>query len=193
MRKRRYRQDARARAADRTRTAILDAATQRFAAQPYDAVSLAQIAARAGVTVQSVLRIFGSKGGLFEAAAARAVAQLGTAEGATRDDDPRRAITRVCAIYERWGDATDRVMAQEDRVPAIRRVAEEGRAHHRRWVAELFGHRLAGRARARRLAVLVALLELSSYRRLRAQGLGPRAARDALYDAALALLRPARS
>jgi AcrR family transcriptional regulator len=193
MGKRPYRQDARARAADRTRAAILDAAARRFSAEPYDAVSLEQIATRAGVTVQSVLRIFGSKGGLFEAAAARSVAQLGSAGGATADDDPRVAIARTCAIYERWGDATHRVMAQEDRVPAIRRVAEQGRARHRRWVEGLFARRLAGRGRARRLAVLVALLELASYRRLRAQGLRPQAARDALYEAAMALVRPARS
>jgi len=193
MGKRRYRQDARARAALETRAAILDAAAQRFAADPYNSVSLQQIAIRAGVTVQSVLRIFGSKGGLFEAAAARAVAELGAADGATPDEDPRIAIAHRCAIYERWGAATSRVMAEEDRVPAIRRVAEQGRAHHRRWVAALFAHRLSGRTRTRRLAVLVALLELASYRRLRAQGLTARAARDALYEAAMALSRPARS
>jgi len=60
-------------------------------------------------------------------------------------------------------------------------------------VAALFAHRLSGRTRTRRLAVLVALLELASYRRLRAQGLTARAARDALYEAAMALSRPARS
>ena len=188
-RKRRYRQDARARAAQQTRESILDAAAQCFSIDPYDAVSLRQIAKAASVTVQTVLRIFGSKGGLFEATAARAVEQIGAEREAALDKDPRTAIATICVMYERWGDATHRVFAQEDRVQSIRTVAERGRAYHRRWVRALFGKRLRGPSRERRLAVLVGLLDLESYRRLRAQGLGPRAARDALYDAAVTLLR----
>lgn len=187
--KRRYRQEARARAAEKTRAAILDAAAARFSADPYDVVSLEQIAAVAAVTVQSVLRIFGSKEALFEAAAARAVAEIGAERQVAVDDDPAQAIALMCRIYERWGDITHRVLAQEERVPSIRAVAERGRAYHRRWVRSLFAGRLRGRSRARRLAVLVSLLELESYRRLRAQGLGARAARDALFDAAMALAR----
>ena len=187
--KRRYRQTARARAAARTREAILDAAAARFARSAYDDVHLEEVAAAASVTVQSVLRIFGSKGRLFEAAAERAVAQLGFDAGAALDGDPRAAIAARCRVYERWGDATHRLLAEADRIAAVRAVAARGRAHHRRWVRALFGRRLAGRSRDRRLAVLVGLLDLESYRRLRAQGLGPRAACDALVDAALALAR----
>jgi len=192
-RKRRYRQGARAEAAQRTREAILDGAAQSFSSEPYDAVSLEVIARAGGVTVQSVLRIYGSKEALFEAAAARAVQQIAAERQAALDADPRTAIATLCRIYERWGDATHRVVAQEERVPSIRAVAERGRAYHRRWVRALFARRLprrlAAAARKRRLALLVTLLELESYRRLRAQGLGARAAEEALHDAALALLR----
>jgi AcrR family transcriptional regulator len=188
-RKRSYRQGARAQAAQQTRESILDAAAYCFAIDPYDAVSLEEIAAAASVTVQSVLRIFGSKEALFEAAAERAVKQVNAERDAALAKDPRAAIETLCNIYERWGDATHRVIGQEDRVPSIRAVAERGRSYHRQWVRSLFGKRLAGASRTRRLAVLVTLLDLDSYRRLRAQGLGARATQQALYDAAMALCR----
>jgi AcrR family transcriptional regulator len=189
QRRRPYRQGARAQAALETRESILDAAAFCFANDPYDAVSLEQIAAAASSTVQSALRIFGSKQALFEAAAERAVQQINAERDAALDKDPRAAIATLCRIYERWGDATDRVVGQEDRVPSIRAVAERGRADHRRWVGALFGKRLTGAARPRRLAVLVTLLDLHAYRGLRAQGLGARAAEQALCEAALALAR----
>jgi len=189
MAKRPYRQGARAVAAQQTRAAILDAAARAFAGGAYDAVSLERIAAAASVTVQTVLRLFGSKDGLFEAAAERALAELGAERDAAVDERPRSAIATMCRMYERWGEATHRVLAQEDRVPSIRRVAARGRAHHRRWVRALFAKKLRGAAKQRRLALLTALLELESYRRLRALGLGPRAACDALHEAVVALLR----
>ena len=189
MKKRRYQQGARALAAEKTRQSILDAAAHLFASEPYDSVSLEQIARLASVTVQSVLRIFGSKQGLFESAAERAAAQIGAERAAAIYADPETAIAAICRMYERWGDATHRVLGQEDRVESIRRVAERGRAYHRHWVRTIFGKRLVGPSRRRRLAILTVLLELESYRRLRAQGLGPRAARDALYDAVQLLVR----
>jgi AcrR family transcriptional regulator len=188
-RKRPYRQGARAQAALKTREAILDAAADCFSSDPYDAVSLEEIAAAASVTVQSVLRIFGSKEALFEAAAERAMQQVNAERDAALAKDPRTAIETLCNIYERWGDATHRVVGQADRVPSIRAVAERGRAYHRQWVRSLFPKRLGGASRAPRLAVLVTLLDLESYRRLRAQGLGARAPQRALYDAAMALIR----
>jgi AcrR family transcriptional regulator len=178
--KRRYRQGARALAAERTRTSILVAAGLAFSAEPYDEVSLERIAATAGVTVQSVLRIFRSKEALFEAAAQRALQEIRSQEP---ESDPARAVAAMCALYEEWGDATHRLLAQVDRVPAIRAVLERGRAHHLAQVRALFGKHL----REPRLAVIAALLSLESYRHLRSQGLSARAAREALLGAALAL------
>src|SRR5437764_2573263 len=56
-----YRMVARAEAAEATRLRILDAARQLFADLLYDQVSLNAVAARAGVTVQTVIRRFTSK------------------------------------------------------------------------------------------------------------------------------------
>ena len=64
-----YRMVARAEAAEATARAIIAAARRLFSELPYDEVSLPAVAAAAGVTVQTLLRRFGSKDGLFAAAA----------------------------------------------------------------------------------------------------------------------------
>jgi AcrR family transcriptional regulator len=56
-------------AAKATAEAIIAAARLLFARLPYDEVSLPEVAKQAGVTVQTVLRRFGSKDKLFAAAA----------------------------------------------------------------------------------------------------------------------------
>jgi hypothetical protein len=68
-RQRPYRMRARAWAAEATARAITAAARALFAERAYDEVSLPAIADRAAVTVQTVLRRFGSKEELFAAAA----------------------------------------------------------------------------------------------------------------------------
>lgn len=57
----------RTRDADRTREAILDAATRLFAAQGYAATGLQQVAAEAGVARATPSYFFGSKEGLWKA------------------------------------------------------------------------------------------------------------------------------
>lgn len=55
-----------------TRTAILEAATRRFACQGYEHAGVREIAADAGVTAALVNRYFGSKEGLFAEVVERA-------------------------------------------------------------------------------------------------------------------------
>lgn len=58
-----------ARRSDATRAAILNAARERFAADGYDRATIRAIAAVAGIDPSMVMRYFGSKEGLFVAAA----------------------------------------------------------------------------------------------------------------------------
>ena len=76
LRERPYRMQARARAAEATAQAIIAAACALFAERPYDEVSLPVIAERAGITVQTVLRRFGSKEELFAVAAQQRSGQI---------------------------------------------------------------------------------------------------------------------
>ena len=56
------------------------------------------------------------------------------------------------------GDLVLRLLAQEDRYPPIRQVADTGRAGHRRWVGEVFSPWLAGLSTAEAEARLDALV-----------------------------------
>ncbi|MEV5879303.1 TetR family transcriptional regulator [Streptomyces sp. NPDC052101] len=59
-----------ARRSDATRTAILDAARERFAADGYERATIRAIAKDASIDPSMVMRYFGSKEGLFAAAVA---------------------------------------------------------------------------------------------------------------------------
>src|SRR6187200_2457439 len=62
---RKYTMGARAQAVDATRRRIVDALIALAGERPFAEVTLDTIAARAGVSVQTVLRQFGSRDGLF--------------------------------------------------------------------------------------------------------------------------------
>jgi len=78
--------------------------------------------------------------------------------------------------YELQGDAVLRLLAAEDRIPAVREMADAGRAWHRDWVERTFAPLLAGlrgAARERRLVSLVVATDLLVWKLLRREmGLG---------------------
>jgi AcrR family transcriptional regulator len=161
-----YRMRARAQAAEATAQAIIAAARLLFAERPYDQVSLPAIAERSGVTVQTVLRRFGSKEELFAAAAEERSGQI----RADREAAPPGAVMHLVAHYDRWGDEQAHLLAQEARVPAIRAITDAGRRYHRDWVTRAYGPALAKlppATRRRKLAQLTAVTDLATWRLLR--------------------------
>lgn len=178
--KRTYRMVARAEAAAATGERILASAWRRFAERPYEQVRLADIASDADVTVQTLHSRFGAKDELFVAAWAWAIGP----EGARRDmaplGDVGAAVRLIYDSYELQGDAVLRMLAAEDRIPAIHELAEAGRAWHRDWVERTFAPLLAGlrgAGRERRLVALVVATDLLVWKLLRREmGLGRAAA-----------------
>jgi AcrR family transcriptional regulator len=173
---------ARAEAAAATRARILAAGWRRFSERPFEQVRLADIAADAGVTVQTLHSRFGTKDELFVAAWRWAIGP----EGARRDSAPvgdvRKAVRILYDSYELQGDAVLRLLAAEDRIAAVREMSDAGRAWHRGWVKRTFAPQLAGltgAARERRLVSLVVATDLLVWKLLRREmGLGrPRAER----------------
>jgi AcrR family transcriptional regulator len=65
--RRQYRQVARAQAATETARKAIDAFTVSAGERWFDDITLQEVATRAGVTVRSVIRRFGSKEGLVKA------------------------------------------------------------------------------------------------------------------------------
>jgi AcrR family transcriptional regulator len=168
--KRRYRMVARAEAAAATRERILAAAWRRFAEQIYEHVRLSDVASDAGVSVQTVHSAFGTKDQLFVAAWIWAIGP----EGARRDRAPvgdvREAVRLLYDSYELQGDASLRLLAEEDRIPAIRQMTDAGRQWHRAWVERTFAPLLAGSrgaARERRLVALTVATDILVWKLLR--------------------------
>ena len=168
--KRRYRMVARAEAAAATRERILAAAWRRFSEEIYEHVRLADVASDAGVTAQTVHSAFGTKDQLFVAAWVWAIAP----EGARRDRAPvgdvREAVRLLYDSYELQGDASLRLLAEEDRIPAIREMTDAGRTWHRAWVERTFAPLLAGSrggARERRLVTLIVATDILVWKLLR--------------------------
>src|ERR687894_221212 len=170
LNKRPYQMRARAEAAAETGRRILEAVvglhTQRFFYQE----SLEDIAERAGVTVQTVIRRFGSKERLIEAATEMANRQVVRQRDQAPVGDIEGAVKNLVDHYEEWGDGVLRLLAQEERVPAFRSVTDAGRALHYQWVERTFAPLLAERtskARRRLLAELIAICDVYFWKLLR--------------------------
>jgi AcrR family transcriptional regulator len=178
VQKRPYRMRARAHAAAATRERILSAAWQHFAERPYDDVRLADVAAEAGVTVQTLHAGFGRKQELFVAAWQWFAIDVRTHREGARVGDVREAVRLLYDTYEQWGDATLRALAQEDRIAAVRQMTDSGRDYHRGWVQRTFAPLLGGlrgAARERRLSVLILATDVLAWKLLRRDMQHPRA------------------
>jgi AcrR family transcriptional regulator len=161
---------ARAEAAAATAERILDAALELFWERPRDQISFDEVARRAGVSVQTVIRRFESKDGLFAAAAERETERIRRQRDEAPVGDVGAAVSVLVEHYETLGDRVLRLLAEEERVPGIRELTNKGRELHREWCARVFAPALAGRTgaeRRRRLAELVALCDVYTWKLLR--------------------------
>lgn len=160
---------ARAQAAARTGERILDAAVEVFFEEPTASISLDEVARRAGVTVQTVIRRFGGREGLLAAAGAHEAENV-RREREVAPGDLRAAIAVLVEHYERTGDRVLRMLVEEARSPALADVAERGRRMHQEWCEAVFAptlDELTGTERQRRLAQLVAVCDLYTWLLLR--------------------------
>ena len=170
LKKRRYRMGARAEAAEGTKRRILEAVIELHMQRYYDQVSLEDIAERAGVTVQTVLRRFGNKERLIDAASEEVQGRVSSQRDEAPVGDVAGAVENLLDHYEDWGDGVLRLLAQEERVPAFRKATDAGRALHREWVERTFAPSLAeheGEVRERLLAELVAVCDVYVWKVLR--------------------------
>ena len=164
-----YRQSARARAAEESTQRILDAFVLRAGSEWFDEIRLDDVASDAGVTVQTVIRKFGGKDGLLDAARVRMEAEI-MRERHTVVGDVRQAIALVISEYERVGDLVMNMLNQELRYPAIHRLTDLGRQSHRALLGEVFApwlERLDGDARRRTHDKLVIATDLYVWKLVR--------------------------
>lgn len=131
----------RAAAAANTRSrilrALMDLSTEKLTID----IILSEIATRAGVSVQTILRHFGNREDLFGAAVDFAAAEIVEERSAPIDDVPA-AVKVIVDHYELRGDWVIAMLGQELGDARIRRITELGRQTHRAWVETVFAPQL---------------------------------------------------
>jgi hypothetical protein len=108
--------------------------------------------------------------------------------------DAARAVHVLIDHYEAFGDRVLKMLAEEDRSPRIRTIADGGRALHRKWCERVFAPALSKMRpanRDRRLAQLVAVCDVYTWKLLRRQaGLSRRQTELAIVELVNPLLSP---
>jgi AcrR family transcriptional regulator len=136
--RRAYVMRARAASAEATRQRILDAAVSELWVRRVSEMRLEDIAARAEVTVQTVLRVFGTRGQLVHAAWEAASERIAQQREAAAPGDVVGTLQSLFDHYEEMGDFVIRNLADEDQLPELREWLELGRKTHRRSMQRQF-------------------------------------------------------
>jgi hypothetical protein len=108
-----------------------------------------------------VLRHFGGRKELLEQAQTRH-RELVRVERTTPVGDVAAAVRTIVTFYDRTGDWSVRLQAEEHRDERIGRTVAAGRRFHRAWVAEVFAPQLAVRATPADREELVDLLVIAT-------------------------------
>jgi AcrR family transcriptional regulator len=132
-----YEMTTRAAAVEETRHRILSSTVALSAQKLTLEIVLADVAERAGVTTKTILRHFGSREGLFDAAIQFNRGEI-ERERVAPVGDVAAAITTVVDHYEDRGDWVLRMLGQEHSDDRARTVVEIGRVVHREWVLTTF-------------------------------------------------------
>lgn len=132
-----YTMGARAEAVVETRRRIVEAFFDLGRERMFPDISLDDVAAAAGVSVQTVLRQFKSRAGLTEATMDHAIATV-TEERHAPVGDVDAAVAVIVDHYEDRGQTALLMLAQESSDPQVAELTRRGRAMHRAWVSDVF-------------------------------------------------------
>jgi len=152
-----YRQKARAEAAEASTRRIVVAFLKRAETEWFDKIKLEDVAADASVTVQTVVRKFGSKMGLLEVAHQHMGESVAVRRQVT-PGDLDSAINALTHDYEQAAPLILRLLDQEQMHPVLKPTLEVGRRGHREWLAKTFAKKLDSLPPARRQHTLDALV-----------------------------------
>ncbi len=146
-----YAMTTRAAAVDETKRRILNSTLALSSEKLTLQIMLADVAERADVTTKTILRHFGSREGLLDAATVRARAEIAR-ERIAPVGDVAAAVAIVVDHYEERGDWVIRLLGQEHSDARVQDVMEIGRRVHRDWVRDTFRPQLDGLTGADRQA-----------------------------------------
>jgi len=132
-----YTMGARADAVAETRRRIIEALFELGRERMFPEISLDDVAAAAGVSVQTILRHFHSRAGLTEATMDHAIATV-TEERHAPVGDIDAAVAVIVGHYEDRGQTALLMLAQEPSDPQVAELTRRGRLMHRAWVTDVF-------------------------------------------------------
>src|SRR5690348_7524289 len=139
-----YQQTVRAEQATAKGERMLEAAVALLeAATRVSDVTLDAVAARAGVTVRTILRRFGTRDALLQAAFHRMAQNIGTNRPLPAAGDVDAAVESLTAQYERFGEFILKILEQEHDLPVLSQLVTYGRSRHRAWLEQVFAPQLA--------------------------------------------------
>ena len=186
-----YTMGARAASVEATRAGIQDALMELSRDRMFLDISLDDIATTAGVSVQTVLRHFGSRAELMETFIDHAIQRV-SQERATPVGDLPAAMDVLLGHYEDRGNTALLMLAQETSRPEMGRLTEMGRRMHRDWVTEVFAPYVDGEESM--IDLLVVATDVYTWKLLRHdRGLTRSQTQErmtALVEAVLAIERP---
>lgn len=157
---------------DETERQILEAAGEIISTEDFDALSMRRVAAKANVSLSTVVRHFGTKDALLAALVARGDEDQERDELRTQMDpgDIGAAVRVVVDDYEQAGQQLMHMLGQEHRFPALSELLDIGRRGHRRWVRWAFAPQLerrSGAARSQLEDLLVVATDVYTWKLLR--------------------------
>ncbi|GGH92712.1 TetR/AcrR family transcriptional regulator [Arthrobacter liuii] len=185
--------DSRKRASSAAETGrrILQATEDLFLEGPLAGVTLSAVAARAGVTVQTVIRRFGDRASLIDACAQAASGRVGSQRNAAPPGDVPAAIDNLLEHYETTAALALKLLAEEQTSPVLADITAGGRRLHRQWCGRVFAPFLdplnGSPDHDRRLAQFVALCDVYTWKLLR---LDAGLSRDQVAHCLLEMLAP---
>lgn len=142
MKSRPYTMKARATATEETRQRILRASAALLWEKLSPEIRLADVAERSGVSMQTILRHFGTREHVL-AAAEDFLREEIRAERHTPAGDIPAAVRVIFDHYEARGDGVLHLLAQEFWNEQSRVINDRGRQMHRQWVGAVFEPQLA--------------------------------------------------
>jgi len=176
--------------AERTGERIVDAMLQRFASTPYAHIRLEDIADDAEVTVQTVLRRFGSKAALLVTTAQRELGRIAASRAGIAGASPRETVDALADHYETYGALILKMYSEAELVDGLVELARRGREYHVAWCRSAFVvPTREGESHERRLAQIVAVCDARTWSILRLDsGLSAEQTKVALLELLLPVL-----
>jgi AcrR family transcriptional regulator len=153
-----YDMSNRAAQAEATRERIRQAAVALYRERALDGFTLEEVAQRAEVTVQTVLRAFKSKDQLIMTALIALADETQPIKIPRLPGDVVEAVTIFFDLYEEVGDFVVQQLGDELRLPGLKAELDAGRRGHANWIEQAFAPFLARQTGAARNEMFTALM-----------------------------------